>query len=352
MRDQQVATQRDTPSRAEAAEVAPPGKHTRTMALPAAAVQRSAETTAAPADVHGIAAAGVAGTGGPLPHLGPLQRLFGPAHDLSRVQAFVGGGAADAAAGIGARAYATGDRVAFASAPDLHTAAHEAAHVVQQRAGVHLKGGVGEAGDVHERHADQVADAVVRGESAEALLDAHAGARGPAPVAGAGPAGAVQRDAERIDTLQQAIDAVFDARIGDISGRGKLAADMREIWLMQPRFEHRTPAGAASLASQPRFRAGYDFLRLRADAGEIDAELAEWWEDFSLGSDEEREALIEQAREREGQRRSAGGGGSGGGGAEAGGEPAKKKRRRRRKPAGAGAGAPTGEGAAPASSGD
>ncbi|HNJ84833.1 MAG TPA: polynucleotide adenylyltransferase PcnB, partial [Piscinibacter sp.] len=132
--------------------------------------------------------------------------------------------------------------------------------------------------------------------------------------------------------LQQAIDAAFDARIGDISGRGKLGADMREIWLMQPRFERRSGRVPYSLVEQPRFRAGFDFLRLRADAGEIDAELAEWWEDFSLGSDEEREALIEQARGREGQRRSAGGGGSGGGGAEAGGEPAKKKRRRRRKP--------------------
>ena len=42
--------------------------------------------------------------------------------------------------------------------------------------------------------------------------------------------------------LQEAIDAVFDARIGDISGRGKLAADMREIWMMQPRFERRARA--------------------------------------------------------------------------------------------------------------
>jgi poly(A) polymerase len=41
--------------------------------------------------------------------------------------------------------------------------------------------------------------------------------------------------------LQQAIDAVFDARIGDISGRGKLGADMREIWMMQPRLERRRP---------------------------------------------------------------------------------------------------------------
>ncbi len=96
--------------------------------------------------------------------------------------------------------------------------------------------------------------------------------------------------------LQQAVDAVFDARIGDISGRGKLAADMREVWLMQPRFERRTPSGAASLAQQPRFRAGYDFLRLRADCGEVATELADWWEDFHLGSDEEREALLRDVK--------------------------------------------------------
>jgi hypothetical protein len=42
--------------------------------------------------------------------------------------------------------------------------------VVQQRAGVHLTGGVGEAGDQYERHADAVAGLVVSGGSAEALL--------------------------------------------------------------------------------------------------------------------------------------------------------------------------------------
>jgi hypothetical protein len=69
---------------------------------------------------------------------------------------------------MGAEAYATGSSVAFTGAPDLHTAAHEAAHVVQQRGGVQLKGGVGEANDPYERHADAVADQVVQGKSAEA----------------------------------------------------------------------------------------------------------------------------------------------------------------------------------------
>ena len=42
-----------------------------------------------------------------------------------------GGVAADASEAIGAQAYATGNDVALESAPDLHTAAHEAAHVVR-----------------------------------------------------------------------------------------------------------------------------------------------------------------------------------------------------------------------------
>jgi poly(A) polymerase len=112
-----------------------------------------------------------------------------------------------------------------------------------------------------------------------------------------------------IPALQQAIDTVFDARIGDISGRGKLATEMREIWMMQPRFERRTGSGVYTLIDQPRYRAGFDFLRLRADAGEIDASLADWWEDFALGTDDEREALLEDAREADKQQRRGSGGG-------------------------------------------
>ena len=96
--------------------------------------------------------------------------------------------------------------------------------------------------------------------------------------------------------LQQAIDAVFDARIGDISGRGKLAADMRDVWMMQPRFERRQGNAVMTLIEQPRFRAGLDFLRLRGDAGEINAELANWWEDFSLAGADAQRAMLEAVR--------------------------------------------------------
>jgi poly(A) polymerase len=183
-----------------------------------------------------------------------------------------------------------------------------------------------------------------------------------------------------LPALQQAVDAVFDARIGDISGRGKLGGDMREIWLMQPRFERRTPSSAMSLVNQLRFRAGYDFLRLRADAGELPVELADWWEDFHLGSDEEREAMLDELKASQAGRRKGGAPKPARGGAPAdvapapdaeGAEadsadddgdddtgeaeptagdgarpPARKRRRRRRKPGGAGGGAGGGASAA------
>jgi len=121
---------------------------------------------------------------------------------------------------------------------------------------------------------------------------------------------------------------------------------------MQPRFERRVGSSVQTLVEQPRFRAGFDFLRLRGDAGEIEAELATWWEDFSLADANERQHLMETARERDlGRRPGAGGGGGGSANhppIEAA-DPARKRRRRRRKPAGSGEGA---EPAAPAPTSD
>lgn len=131
-------------------------------------------------DVQGVAAAGVEAGAGRLPHLAAIQRSFGR-HDVSGVGSHVGGPARKANEALGSEAYATGNSVAFRDQPDLHTAAHEAAHIVQQRQGVSLKGGVGQAGDPYEQHADAVADQVVQGRSAEALLS-----QGP----GGAPAGA------------------------------------------------------------------------------------------------------------------------------------------------------------------
>lgn len=150
-----------------------------------------------PREVRSEAEAGVRGQGGPLPHLDKLGPLFG-GHDLRGVEAFTDGGAREACRTIGAEAYATGEKVAFAQgSPDLRTAAHEAAHVVQQRAGLELDEGVGAASDVHEVQAERVAEAVTGGRSAAVLLGA------PAQRAG-GRAAPVQRLASRAEFRAQA----------------------------------------------------------------------------------------------------------------------------------------------------
>ncbi|MCB9570133.1 MAG: DUF4157 domain-containing protein [Myxococcales bacterium] len=123
-----------------------------------------------PESIHRTAQGGVSGPGGALPYLERIQRAFGR-HDVRHVRAHSDAMAASASRAIGAKAYAIGDSVAFAEPPSLFTAAHEAAHTVQQRAGVQLRGGVGEAGDPYEQRANAVAAAVVAGRSAEALLD-------------------------------------------------------------------------------------------------------------------------------------------------------------------------------------
>ena len=125
----------------------------------------------------GFQAEGLSNASSDLPHSKTIQESFG-GHDVSQVKASVGGAAGQAASDIGAKAYATGDKVAFQSGEaDLHTSAHEAAHVVQQRSGK-VPTAVGTPGDPFEKHADAVADKVVAGESAEGLLSEMAGSGG------------------------------------------------------------------------------------------------------------------------------------------------------------------------------
>jgi hypothetical protein len=144
-------------------------------------VQRAESGEGEPSDaaVRAAAAEGVRTPSGTLPYLDRIQAGFGR-HSVGHVEAHVGDQATRASLAMGARAFAAGDHVVFAGEPDLRTSAHEAAHVVQQQAGVRLPGGVGREGDVYERHADAVADAVVAGRSAEGLLESFAASPLPA----------------------------------------------------------------------------------------------------------------------------------------------------------------------------
>jgi poly(A) polymerase len=115
--------------------------------------------------------------------------------------------------------------------------------------------------------------------------------------------------------LFAAMDAVLDAQRERLAIPRRYDGMMKEVWGLQPRFEQRGGQRPFRLMEHPRFRAAYDFLLLRAESGEIDAELAEWWTRFQDASDDERAAMLV---------------------ADSGPRP---RRRKRRKPAGGAAGA-------------
>lgn len=91
----------------------------------------------------------------------------------------------------------------------------------------------------------------------------------------------------------------------------RFALPMREIWALQSRLEQRQGKRPHRLVSHPRFRAAYDFLVLRAQAGEVEAELAEWWTRFQEANGPARNEMSEGAgkgrRRRRRRRRPAAG---------------------------------------------
>jgi poly(A) polymerase len=94
-----------------------------------------------------------------------------------------------------------------------------------------------------------------------------------------------------IPALHLAADDVLDAQTENLALQRRITSDMRDIWAMQPRFERRTGKSPYKLLENPRLRAGYDFLLLRCESGELDAELGEWWTAFVDADNGERERL-------------------------------------------------------------
>jgi poly(A) polymerase len=93
--------------------------------------------------------------------------------------------------------------------------------------------------------------------------------------------------------LLGACDKVIGRQLRRIALPKRFSLPMRELILLQTRFERRSGRRALRLLEHPRFRAAYDFLLLRAEAGEVDRELADWWTDIQQQPAAERAAMVE-----------------------------------------------------------
>ena len=116
--------------------------------------------------------------------------------------------------------------------------------------------------------------------------------------------------------IADAVDEVVSRQNRRIGIPKRYSIPMRELLALQPRFHRREGRRALGFLAHPRFRAAYDFLMLRAEAGAEDPAIARWWTEIqSLPPEQQRERV----------------GGEGGGGGGGGGESSEPRRRRRRR---------------------
>lgn len=103
----------------------------------------------------------------------------------------------------------------------------------------------------------------------------------------------LQAKGERsIPALMQAMSDVSDIQAEKLAITKRFSVTMKEIWSIQPRFEQRSGQRPYRLLENPRFRAGYDFLLLRCQSGELPMDLAEWWDTFAQADAEQRAEML------------------------------------------------------------
>lgn len=72
----------------------------------------------------------------------------------------------------------------------------------------------------------------------------------------------------------------------------RIVTTLREIWMLQYQLAQTRKQRIMRAFEHPRFRAAYDFLLLRVQAGEPLAELADWWTQFQLADGSQQHAML------------------------------------------------------------
>jgi poly(A) polymerase len=108
------------------------------------------------------------------------------------------------------------------------------------------------------------------------------------------------------EALQHAASVVVAAQSRRVAIPRRFSVPMREIWGLQSRFARRVGNQPFRFLQHERFRAAYDFLLLRVQSGEEQAELGDWWTRFQEVDEAERRAMVRAlapARSRSRRRR-------------------------------------------------
>jgi poly(A) polymerase len=95
--------------------------------------------------------------------------------------------------------------------------------------------------------------------------------------------------------VEKAIHHVSQLQTERLAIPRTLLVTVREICVMQHRFTQRYGTRPFRTLDHPRYRAGYDLLMLRAQAGEPVQHLYDWWTTFAEADPEQREAMVRES---------------------------------------------------------
>lgn len=97
-----------------------------------------------------------------------------------------------------------------------------------------------------------------------------------------------------VPALQAAAQQVISRQLEHTSIPKRFGIPMREIWELQERLPQRRGRRAFQTREHPRFRAAYDLLLLREQAGELPRGLGDWWTAFQQGDEHEQRRLLQK----------------------------------------------------------
>ncbi len=103
------------------------------------------------------------------------------------------------------------------------------------------------------------------------------------------------------DASLLAMDEVLGRQVKSVAIPRRFSSVVRDIWQLQDRLTKRSGKRPHRLLEHPKFRAGYDFLLLRAELNPQLKELAEWWTDFQQANPVDRQQLSRTAQARHNQ---------------------------------------------------
>lgn len=98
---------------------------------------------------------------------------------------------------------------------------------------------------------------------------------------------------DALNALEQAMSIVLSEQCKITVIPKRFTQVIREMWLLQFRFEKRTGQRAYQLMEHPRFRAAFDLLALRALSGDESMDLADWWTTFQTSEPQAQNKMIQ-----------------------------------------------------------